>query len=226
MSPSLRRAMVEGRPVLAVNPGGVALPVVDIVARHGAGCLFIDCERTAISVDAVPMLARAAKAAGMASLVRCESAEAAILLRYLDCGVDGLIVPQVESGAICDRMEAVARQFTKGRPESVFLVAQIESVAGRDKLAEIAGHPAIDCILIGPNDLAHSMGFSGDTSRPDVQDATRAIAAAVVALGKPFGLPVTTENAGEWVGRGARLLYTTLDQFIGPSMRDLRSVIA
>jgi 4-hydroxy-2-oxoheptanedioate aldolase len=225
MSHPLRRAMAEGRPVLAVNPGGVALPVVDVVARHGADCLFIDCERTAISVDAVPMLARAAKAAGMASLVRCESADAAILLRYLDCGVDGLIVPQVEDPAICDRMEAVARQFTKGKLESVFLVAQIENVAGREKLQEIAGHPAIDCILIGPNDLAHSMGFSGDTTRSELQTAVREIAADVVALGKPFGLPVTTQSAGDWVGRGARLLYTTLDQFVGPSMRDLRSAI-
>lgn len=226
MSAALKRAFAEGRRLVAVNCGGVALPVVDALGRNGADILFIDCERTAISVDSVPMLARAAKAAGLASLVRSESPEAAILLRYLDCGVDGLIVPQVEDPAICDRMEAVARQFGRGDRSGTLLVAQIESVAGRENLAAIAGHPAIDVVLIGPNDLAHSMGFSGDTSRPELQAAVRETAAAVRAMGKPFGLPVTRESAAEWASRGAQLLYTNLDQYIGAGLRDLKGIVA
>lgn len=223
---ALARSLHEGRPILAVNCGGVTLPIIDMIARHGATCLFIDCERTAISVDSVPMLARAAKAAGMASVVRSESAEAAILLRYLDCGVDGLIVPQVEDPATCTRMGAVARQFGKGRRDGTFLIAQIESVAGRQRLPAIAGHEDADLILIGPNDMAHSMGFAGDTSRPELQEAVRQTAADVSALGKPFGLPVTQANVGDWMKRGARFLYTGLDQFLSVSMSDFRKAMA
>lgn len=222
----LRRRIDGGQPVLAVNLGGHAPTLVDVIARHGADCLFIDCERTPVSVDNVFVLARAARAAGLSSVVRSESAEASILLRYLDCGVDGLVVPQVESGEVCDRMGAVARQATKGDPARVFLIAQIESVAGRERLADIAGHPHADLILIGPNDLAHSMGFAGDTSRPEVKVAVDATARDVAALGKPFGLPVTTETAPAWIGRGARFLYTTVEQYVAGSMRVLREAIA
>lgn len=221
----LRRRIGAGEPVLAVNLGGNAPALVDAIARHGADCLFIDCERTAISIESVPLLARAAKAAGMASVVRSESADASILLRYLDCGVDGLVVPQVESPEICARMGLVARQFSKGDPAKVFLVAQIESVAGQARLAEIAGHASADLVLIGPNDLSHSMGFGGDTARPELGAAVEAIARDVASLGKPFGLPVTTETARDWVGRGARFLYTNLEQFLAPSMRAMRGAM-
>lgn len=222
----LRQSLASGRPVLAVNAGGVALPVIDMIARGGADCLFIDCERTPISVDSVPMLARAARAAGLSCVVRSESAEAAILLRYLDCGIDGLVVPQVESAAICERMGSVARVFGKGDRSGTFLIAQIESVAGRGELAAIAGHPDADLILIGPNDLSHSMGFAGDTTRPALQEAVHDIAAQVTGIGKPFGLPVTTATAGEWVGRGARFLYTNLEQFLAPAIAQLRKASA
>lgn len=221
MTNPLRAAITSGRAVLAVNLGGMAMQAVDMIARHGADCLFIDCERTPIGIESVPALARAAKANGMSSVVRAESAEAGILLRYLDCGIDGLIVPSVENAVICDRMVAVARQYGKGDVEKTFLIPQIESVAGRGKLAEIAGHPGMDLILIGPNDLAHSMGFEGDTTKPELQAAVRSIATAVGAHGKPFGLPGTLQNAVEWKKRGARFFVTTLDQFIAPTLRDM-----
>jgi 4-hydroxy-2-oxoheptanedioate aldolase len=222
----LRQSLASGCAVIAVNAGGVALPVIDMIARGGADCLFIDCERTAISVETVPILARAARAAGLSCVVRSESPEASILLRYLDCGIDGLVVPQVESAATCDRMGAVARVFGKGDRSGTFLIAQIESVAGRDELAAITGHPDVDLILIGPNDLAHSMGFSGDTTRPELQDAVKDIAARVTGIGKPFGLPVTIQSADAWTGRGARFLYTNLEQFVAPAIAELRSAAA
>lgn len=222
----LRRRIEDGEPILAVNLGGNAPALVDVIARHGADCLFIDCERTAISVDNVPLLARAARAAGMAAVVRSESAEASILLRYLDCGIDGLVVPQVESPEICSRMGAVACQFSKGMPGKVYLIAQIESVTGQARLAEIVGHGSTDLVLIGPNDLSHSMGLKGDTSRPELKTAVEAIARDVSALGKPFGLPVTGETTRDWIGRGARFLYTNLEQFLAPSMRAMREAMA
>jgi 4-hydroxy-2-oxoheptanedioate aldolase len=222
----LRRRIEAGEPVLAVNLGGYAPPLVDVIARHGAGCLFIDCERTAIAVGDVPVLVRLARAAGLASVVRSESADAPILLRYLDCGVDGLVVPQVEAPETLDRMRAVARQATKGRPEEVFLIPQIESVTGEERLLAIAGHPSADLVLIGPNDLAHSMGFAGDTSRPELKSAVDRIADGIRGQLKPFGLPVSQETVRDWVGRGARLLYTNLEQFLAPSMNAFSRALA
>jgi 4-hydroxy-2-oxoheptanedioate aldolase len=215
-----------GGTVIAVNPGGVSLPAADMLARLGADCLFIDCERTAVSVDAVPAMARAAQAGGISAIVRSESRDPAILTRYFDCGIDGLVLPQVESRAECDMLVATARAATRGRQDDLLLIAQIESVGGIAALDAIATAPGIDLILIGPNDLAHSMGFLGDTSQPELVEAVRACAERVRALGRAFGLPCTAATIGEWRQRGAAFCYATLEVLLAPSLADLRKAIA
>ena len=217
-----KEAIASGRPVIAVNPGGVALPVVDILARHGCDCLFIDCERTPVSVESVPVLARAAQARGMSALLRSPSKDPAMLTRYLDCGVDGLILPQVESLDECAMLVRTARYATKGRESELLLVAQIESAPAVERVDALAGAPGIDLFLIGPNDLAHSMGFLGDTSRPELRAAVEHAAERLRACNRPFGLPATPETVSGWIGRGARLLYVTLDQLVATSLGDFR----
>lgn len=224
MSRRLKSMVNAGRPVLAVNPGGVALPVVDALADVGVEALFIDCERTPVSIEGVVILARAAQARGMSALVRSPTRDPAYLMRYLDCRIDGLVLPQVEDAAACAELVAVAQ--ATGRCADLFLVAQIETVAGIAALDQIAAAPGIDLILIGPNDLSHSMGFAGDACHPQVQAAVRDIADRLSALGRPFGLPVTAATAGDWVGRGARLLYSGLGPLLSPSVAALREAAA
>ena len=221
-----KQAIQAGRPVIAVNPGGVALPVVDILARHGCDCLFVDCERTPISVESVPVLARAAQARGMSALLRSPSKDPAMLTRYLDCGVDGLILPQVESLDECAMLVRTARHATKGREAELLLVAQIESAPAVARVDELATAPGIDLFLIGPNDLAHSMGFLGDTSRPELRAAVDRATERLRACRRPFGLPATPETASDWIARGARLLYVTLDQLVATSLGEFRRAMA
>ncbi|MEP9375549.1 aldolase/citrate lyase family protein [Aquabacter sp. CN5-332] len=223
MNRRAKNAIEAGKPVIAVNPGGFALPVVDALAACGTDCLFIDCERTAISVESVPMLARAAQAHGMSAIVRSYSKDAATLTRYFDCDIDGLVLPQVEAPEEVARLRAIARAATKGREGTLLLIAQIESVEGHRRLDEIAGAPGIDLILVGPNDLAHSMGYLGDTARPEVVAAMDDITARLHAKNIAYGLPVTAETAGGWVKKGARFLYTSLESLLNPSLKALRT---
>lgn len=226
MNGSAKAKLAAGAPLIAVNPGGVSLPAADMLARLGADCLFIDCEGTAVSVDSVPSLARAAQAGGISALVRSESRDPAILTRYLHCGIDGLILPQVESRAECDMLVATARAATKGRERELILIAQIESIGGIAALDAIATAPGIDLCLIGPNDLAHSMGYLGDTSRPELMEAVRACGARLKALGSAFGLPCTAATIGEWRARGASFFYATVEGLLAPSLADLRKALA
>jgi 4-hydroxy-2-oxoheptanedioate aldolase len=225
MSLAAKQRIANGQPVLMVNPGGVAVPVADLVGRLGAHGLFIDCERTAVSIDNVPVMARAAQAHGLRALVRTPSKDPSYLIRYFDCGIDGLILPQVESADECELLVRTARTATKGKESAQLLVAQIESVAGIDQLDAIADAPGIDCLLIGPNDLAHSMGFLGDTTRTELQDAVRHVAGRLKARGKAFGLPVTPDNAAAWIERGATFLYIALETLIAPSLNRLKSAL-
>ncbi len=217
-----KTAIAEGRAILAVNPGGVAFAAVEALAACGADCLFIDCERTAISIESVPPLARTAQALGMSAVVRVPTKDPALLTRYLDCKVDGIVLPQVESAAEAAALVATARTATKGRETDLLLVAQIESIAGHRNLEDIAGVPGIDLILIGPNDLSHSMGFLGDTSRPELRAAVDDIIERLAALGRPFGLPATAATAPDLVRRGATFVYATLEGLLRPGVSELR----
>ncbi len=223
MNRRAKTAIEAGKPVIAVNPGGFALPAVDAIAACGADCLFIDCERTAVSIESVPMLARAAQAHGMSAIVRSYSKDAATLTRYFDCGIDGLVLPNVEAPEECARLRAIARAATKGREGTLLLIAQIESVEGHKRLDEIAGAPGIDLILVGPNDLAHSMGYLGDPARPEVVAALDDITSRLAAASVPYGLPATAETAGYWTKRGARFFYTSLENLLRPSLQALRA---
>jgi 4-hydroxy-2-oxoheptanedioate aldolase len=214
-APSRFAALVEqGAAVWAVNPGGASLDVVDALARAGARCLFIDCERTAVHIESVSALVRCAHSHGMAALLRTESAAPAILVRYLDRGIDGIVVPHTETVAELDAIAEVVRYVTRGRPERVFAIAQIESQPAVANVAALAACRSVDGFLIGPNDLSHSLGLAGDTARPEVAAAVDTVVAALQRQGRVWGLPAQCDTAARWARRGARFLYGTLDQIL------------
>ena len=223
---TVKQKLRAGQPVISVNPGGVAPSVIDALGRLGADILFIDCERTAVSVESVPVMARLAQAHGMAAIVRSPSKDWAQLTRYFDCGINGLVLPQVETPDECEHLVRVARYATKGREQDLLLIVQIESVAGLERLDAIAAAPGVDAVLIGPNDLAHSMGFLGDTSRPEVKQAVTEICRRLRDAAVPFGLPANAGSVRDLVGAGATLLYTTLEQFLAVGFDNFKKSMA
>ncbi len=220
----LRAAIQGGSPFLVVNGGGFAPTLIRALARQGAACLFIDCEKVILPDIQIRALAIAAQTAGMSSVVRSPDPDPARLRAYTACGIDGLVVPQVESAAVCEAMAQTARQSLETDGRDLVLIAQIESIEGQARTQEIAGHARIDLILIGPNDLAESMGHPGEVAHPEVSAAVRAIAGEVAGLGKPFGLPVSAASIADWVGRDATFLYTHVDQFIASGLGELRAL--
>lgn len=209
------------RPLLAVNPGGVAAPVADALARQDGVALFIDCERSAVGVADAAGMARAARAAGLPTLLRTESTAPGIVTRYLDCGIDALVAPNVESAADCAALAATLARHAATAPRTA-LIVQVESVAGWERLDEIAAAEGVDAVLIGPNDLAASMGLPGQPRHPSVLAAVEEIAARLDAAGRPFGLPVTAATARDWAERGARLFYLGLAQLLGAGLDQVR----
>lgn len=221
-----KMAIMRGTPVLAINPGGAVSPVVDMLAACDTDLLFIDCERTAISIESVQVLTRYAHANGMEAVVRSPTKDLAYLIRYFDCGIDGLVLPQVESPEEIAVLNEAARVVTKGREADLLLIAQIESVEGHAKLDQLMAVPGVDLFLIGPNDLAHSMGFVGDIERPELIAAVDDITSRLVSAGRPFGLPVSATDAAHWVDRGCLFLYSSVQNLLRPGIAALREPVA
>jgi 4-hydroxy-2-oxoheptanedioate aldolase len=95
-------------------------------------------------------------------------------------------------------------------------------VRGIERADEIIAVPGIDVILIGPNDLSHSMGFAGDTSRDELKQAVDALAAKLRAANRAFGLPVSAAGAQEWVAKGATFLYHPMEWLLRSALEQLK----
>jgi 4-hydroxy-2-oxoheptanedioate aldolase len=216
----LRAILASGRPAWMVNPGGASIDMVDMLGNLGARCLFIDCERTAVNVESVTALARCAQSRGMAALVRTESMQTEIMVRYLDRGIDGIVAPHVETVKDLETIAQVVSYATRGRSSQVFSIAQIESRAAVENIDALAASGGVDAFLIGPNDLAHSMGFNGDVARPEVVRAIDGVVSALQREGRMWGIPASPETAQQMFRRGARLLYCNVEQILHRGYRE------
>lgn len=218
--------IVAREPVIAMNPGGVALDMAELLGVLNLDILFIDCERTGIGLESVGPMARAAQMHGTAAIVRSHSAQQEDLIRYLDRKIDGIVLPKVESAAQATMLVETVRYVCGKQADDKIVIAQIESTEGVRQMDAISSVAGIDLFLIGPNDLSHSMGFAGDLTRPELKATLDDVAARLRAKGCAFGLPVRSEHLDEWIGKGATFIYHPLEWLIRPAFGKLVSDLA
>jgi 4-hydroxy-2-oxoheptanedioate aldolase len=113
-------------------------------------------------------------------LVRVRANDAALIGRALDAGADGVIVPLVDTAAQAEAAVAAASYPPRGsrswgpipglerigregdRPPQPMVVVMVETALGLSAVAEIAATPGVDMVLLGPSDLALSLGTTVD----------------------------------------------------------------
>ncbi len=140
------------------------------VAATGGGAewIAIDIQHGDLDLTDVAPLARVSP---VPVLVRLGSHDEAQLAQVLDAGVDGVIVPAVESAAQAEqlvqaacfpprgrRSKGLARDSLLGPRDQPLLLTMVETRAGLDHLDDILGVDGVDGIFIGPYDLSLSLG--------------------------------------------------------------------
>jgi 2-keto-3-deoxy-L-rhamnonate aldolase RhmA len=205
MAPSLRQRLHAGEQLL-----GTVVTWRDPALAELVGTRFdlawIDLEHSALDVADVPPLAVALRAAGCAALVRLPGWRFERLAAVLDAGVDGVVVPRVESaGEAADlvarisypphgrRGFAARRSAGYGRvdapaPARATCLVQIESRAAVDSAAAIAAIEGVDALVVGTADLALDLGIEPDLGAPGLVEALAAVRAAAHGLGAAFGI--------------------------------------
>ncbi|MEO8248062.1 MAG: aldolase/citrate lyase family protein, partial [Burkholderiales bacterium] len=107
--------------------------------------------------------------------------------RYPPQGIRGVSVSQRGNryGAVADYWEVAN--------DNIGVLIQIESRAGVAAAAAIAAVDGVDCLFIGPGDLAAGYGHLGAAGHPDVQTAIKQVHAAAQVAGKPSGILAPAE---------------------------------
>jgi 2-dehydro-3-deoxyglucarate aldolase len=177
----------------------------EALAHAGFDWLLIDMEHSPNdSVDVTGQL-RAIAAAHLPTepVVRLPASEPWLVKRVLDAGARTLMFPNIETaeeaahavrltqypGAGSDGLRGVAgavraaaygmrRDYVQNANAQIATIVQIESARAVDNIEQIVATPGIDCLFIGPADLAASLGHLGDSKHPEVIAAIARVAAA------------------------------------------------
>lgn len=127
-----------------------------------------------------------------------EAALAVSATRYPPQGVRG--VSMIQRG---NRYGTVPGYF-KGVNDQICVMVQIESRKGVAAAREIASVEGVDCVFVGPSDLAAGLGHLGNTGHAEVQAAIAAVFADAKACGKPSGILAPVEaDARRYIAMGA-----------------------
>jgi 2-keto-3-deoxy-L-rhamnonate aldolase RhmA len=219
---------------------GVIIPMADaqlveVCGMIGFTHVMIDGEHGHISVKDCEDLVRAAHVVDITPVVRVPTNAPHEILRFLDTGVQGVVIPQVTTREDAERAVAAARYHPKGHRglagtraasyglggplgpyaqeanEKVLVTALIEDVRAIDQLPDILAVEGLDTIAIGPSDLSQSMGYPGERNHPAVQEAIAEIIRLGVAAGKPVGMNTPTgADAAREYARGVRVFSVGL----------------
>jgi 2-keto-3-deoxy-L-rhamnonate aldolase RhmA len=225
----LRKRLADGDHLLMVNPNHVSSGLAGRLPEVGADLIFIDCEHGTAGFDEAREMARAARSSGGGAIVRPDSHQRSLITRYFNAGVDGVMVPLVNTADQARAIVSIVRYACPSDYEKKLVVAMVETVEAIGNLDEILKVEGIDVFFVGPGDLSQSMGYMPSVprgqSRPrEVLDLVETTLTRIRAAGKMAGTLVIEEDIAHWSRFGAQLLYCHVDPFLRDKVETMHSL--
>lgn len=244
--------MLEAARIADAHLGGLLVQVIDsapvvMMARNaGIDFLLFDNEHGDVDDARLSSLMMLGNAVGLPSIVRAPQLARADVSRLLDRGATGVMVPMIETIGQARQLASWAKYPPLGRRSysggahtgygpsgghalnmkhanaRTLAIVQIETVAGVESVEEILAADGIDAAIIGPCDLAISMGRPDEVGCDEELRLIDRVSDACKAAHKGFGII----GGNELIARYApdiNLMVSALDTHI---LRDALSSAA
>jgi staphyloferrin B biosynthesis citrate synthase len=219
--------------------------LVEMIGCAGYDFVILDTEHTLVDPQQLENLIRAAEAVDLVAFVRVPEADPGAILRALDAGALGVVVPHVRNRADIELAIRAARyapegmrslnggrvpgfgridlaEYIRRANEEVMVIAMIEDAEGVDELPSILAGGGVDLVLEGAADLSQSYGVPWQTRHPKVRDALARVQAECARQSVPFcAIPRTREDHEQWQAAGVRAFV--LGEERGLAARALRA---
>jgi 4-hydroxy-2-oxoheptanedioate aldolase len=232
----LRRKLAEGRTCVGPIFQEFWSPeLFEFCGLAGFDFVIIDGEHAGVDPQAARPLARAAQGVGITPLVRIPILDASVALRYLDAGVEGLILPHCNTAADAEAFvrackypprgirgaastsRAAGYGFTQTSREHLeqsdregLCLGLIEEPHAVANLPEILKVEGLDGCFVGAGDMALVLGreyYGGPAMHPEVRKLVDRAVELTLQAGKLVMIPVTSgAEARAWSERGVRLI--------------------
>ena len=226
----LRARLQAGESVTMFNPHHVAPGLAVRLVELGADSVFVDCEHGTWSFEDVRITAQVVRGAGGAAIVRPHSHERPILIRYLNAGADGLMVPMVGTADQARAVVDAVRYALPGDHEKRLVVSMIETREAIENLDEMLTVDGIDVFFIGPGDLSQDMGHPpappfGEERPKDVVERVAYAVRKIRDAGKVAGTLATADEMPGWLEKGVQYFYVHSDPFLRLGMNRIKSIL-
>lgn len=213
MENRMRKKILEGRPVLGTFFESGSANMAECIALGGFDFMIIDSEHGPFETESAADFIRAALLRNLTPLVRVKDGSRAAILKMLDIGAQGLIVPCINSPEEVLRLIEYAKYYPLGSRGFAFgrdagwgfashaqdgvpayfatcnretmLIPQCETRGCLDHIEEIAALDGVDGIFVGPYDLSVALGAPADFASPAFSAALSRILESCKQTKKP-----------------------------------------
>lgn len=229
---AMKKKLKAGENVFSFNLVVSRYPAVTWIGKEcGFDWLFIDTEHNSMDLDTVSALCLSALPIGITPIVRVPGHEHFHAARALDAGAMGVVVPHVDTQEQarqvvenCKFPPLGMRSLTAPVPQlgfegmaakdalpvlndNTFIIVMVETPEAVENVESIAAVEGIDCVLIGSNDLAATMGIPGELGHDRIAEAYAKVIAACEKHGKYPGMGGIYDHAlmEKYIKMGARV---------------------
>jgi 4-hydroxy-2-oxoheptanedioate aldolase len=221
----------EGKVIFGAIITRYAPDLVEIFGAIGYDFVMIDCEHGPMGLDQVEHMVRAAEVFGITPIARIPDHAESTVLRYLDRGLQGVIVPHVNTVEEASAVARAARYYPEGyrgmgggrahdygigvsRQESTqwinsqtLCIPMIEDIQAVKNLDSILTVPGVDILHVAASDLGQSMGNPGQA---EVRRVMSEVIPKIRARGKMVGVggnsPTDAAGVAEFINLGANMV--------------------
>lgn len=230
----LKQLWAIGQTAIGVWSGLDDAVAIEIVARSGFDFVVIDLQHGFATMASAPALMNALEHTPAIPVVRVPWNTPDLIMRALDLGACGVIVPLVSSAPEARAAADACRYAPAGNRSwgplwtnprrrltdvaegdaKATCIVMIETKEALANLEEIVRVEGVHAVYVGPNDLALSLGFGRVrfTESPELEAAIQTIVDTAHTAGIAVGVDcMGAAEARHWRERGADFMVTHTD---------------
>ena len=223
--------------------------IAEFCGHGGLDYYMIDCEHGAINISQVQDIVRACEVSGIAPMARIRSTDPKLILQFMDAGVLGVMMPGVSEVSEIEQLvnsikypplgarglgpvrawdfglgKMPQAEYVQFANQQTLVLPQIEDMKAVENLEALCKVPGLDGFIIGPRDLAMSMGFYDGPAHDEVKKTIDHIFEVVLAHGLIIGTTAATgEQAKALIGKGAKIIMNYVGGMLGSAAKSFVS---
>lgn len=238
---NLRTQWREGRDTLGVWLAIPSTITAEAAARVGYDYVCLDNQHGVLDYQQSVTMAQAILLGGGTPIARVPWNEPGIIGKMLDAGIEGVIVPMVNTAAEAQALVRAGRyapagarsfgpvlsamrqkDYYAGSADNVAIIPMIETVQAISNLDDILAVPGIDAVYVGPADLSVTLGLppGNNDDSAEFTDALLTIVKGCQNAGVVPGIHASAALVEKRLEQGFRMITVTSD------MLAMRSLLA